>query len=287
MSGEAACRNRRPEVILIAHNSPSDNIENMNILEQIVEYKKSEVARQKAVVSVDALEKSDYYRRECLSLQKFLLDEERTGIIAEFKRRSPSKGIINERSDVIEVTTAYATHGASGISVLTDSNFFGGANSDLIAARVNNIPILRKDFMIDEYQVIEAKSLGADVILLIAACLTPRQVKTLAKAAKSLNLEVLLELHDESEIGHLCDEIDLVGVNNRNLKNFVVDLEQSVRLGEKIGSSKLKIAESGINNLENIFYLKSYGFDGFLIGEYFMKQDDPAASFEKFVSELK
>jgi indole-3-glycerol phosphate synthase len=220
-------------------------------------------------------------------LKKFLLNKDRTAIIAEFKRRSPSKGIINERSDVVEVTTAYANHGASGISVLTDHNFFGGSNNDLIAARANDIPILRKDFMIDEYQIIEAKSLGADVILLIAACLTPLQVKTLATTAKRLALEVLLELHDESELGHLCDEIDLVGVNNRNLKTFTVDLEQSVRLAEKIGTGKLKIAESGISNVQNLLYLKSYGFDGFLMGEYFMKQGDPAASFEKFVRELE
>lgn len=259
----------------------------MNILDQIIEYKRSEVAQQKKAVSVRALEKTGLFSRETLSLKKFLLDKSRTGIIAEFKRRSPSKGIINEKSDVVEVTTAYANHGASGLSVLTDNNFFGGLNDDLIASRVNEIPILRKDFMIDEYQIIEAKSLGADVILLIAACLTPVEVKTLAQAAKKLHLEVLLELHDESETGHLCDEIDLVGVNNRNLKTFTVDLEQSVRLAEKIGSGKPKIAESGISNLKNIGYLRNYGFDGFLIGEYFMKQKDPAASFEKFVNELK
>ncbi len=259
----------------------------MNILEQIVEYKKSEVALQKKTVSIGELEKTDLFLRQALSLKKFLLNKDRTAIIAEFKRRSPSKGIINERSDVVEVTTAYANHGASGISVLTDHNFFGGSNNDLIAARANDIPILRKDFMIDEYQIIEAKSLGADVILLIAACLTPMQVKTLATTAKKLALEVLLELHDESELGHLCDEIDLVGVNNRNLKTFTVDLEQSVRLAEKIGTGKLKIAESGISNVQNLLYLKSYGFDGFLMGEYFMKQGDPAASFEKFVRELE
>jgi indole-3-glycerol phosphate synthase len=163
----------------------------------------------------------------------------------------------------VELTGSYSRLGASGLSVLTDKNFFGGSNEDLIAARVNAIPILRKDFMIDEYQIIEAKAIGADVILLIAACLTPHQVRQLARAAKKLHLEVLLELHDESEIGHICDEVDLVGVNNRNLKTFTVDLDQSIRLAEKIGAGKLKIAESGISNLENIAYLKRYGFDGF------------------------
>jgi indole-3-glycerol phosphate synthase len=141
--------------------------------------------------------------------------------------------------------------------------------------------------MVDEYQVIEAKSMGADVILLIAACLTPSEVKELARAAKNLQLEVLLEIHDENEIDSICDEIDIVGVNNRNLKTFTVDLEQSVKLADQIGSSKLKIAESGISDVKNIGYLKKYGFDGFLIGEHFMKQDDPVASFQTFVRDLK
>lgn len=259
----------------------------MNILDQIIEYKRTEVADQKLAVSIASLETTDFFLRDTLSLKKFLLDKNRTGIIAEFKRRSPSKGIINERSNVVDVTTAYANHGASGLSVLTDNNFFGGSNEDLITARANRIPILRKDFVIDEYQVIEAKSIGADVILLIAACLTPIQVKQLAQTARKIQMEVLLELHDESEIGHICDEVDLVGVNNRNLKTFTVDLDQSVRLAEKIGNSKLKIAESGISELKDIAYLRQYGFDGFLIGEYFMKQNDPAASFEKFACELK
>jgi indole-3-glycerol phosphate synthase len=259
----------------------------MNILEEIIEYKIKEVARQKNAVSIETLEKADLFSRKTLSLKNFLLDKNRTGIIAEFKRRSPSKGIINDSSNVVEVTKGYAAHGASGLSVLTDNNFFGGANGDLTAARVNEIPILRKDFIVDQYQIIEAKSIGADVILLIAAYLTPSAVKKLAKQAKNLQMEVLLEIHDEKEIAHIGDEIDLVGVNNRNLKTFTVDLEQSVKLAEQIGSSKLKIAESGISKIENIAYLKHYGFDGFLIGEHFMKQNNPAASFEKFVKELK
>jgi indole-3-glycerol phosphate synthase len=259
----------------------------MNILDQIVAYKRSEVEDRKVSTDSSALERTDLFSRDTLSLKQFLLDKNRTGIIAEFKRRSPSKGIINEKASVVELTGSYSRLGASGLSVLTDKNFFGGSSEDLIAARVNAIPILRKDFMIDEYQIIEAKAIGADVILLIAACLTPQQVRELARAAKKLHLEVLLELHDENEIGHICDEVDLVGVNNRNLKTFTVDLDQSIRLAEKIGAGKLKIAESGISNLENIAYLKQHGFDGFLIGEYFMKQDDPAMCFEKFVTGLK
>jgi indole-3-glycerol phosphate synthase len=206
----------------------------------------------------------------------------KTGIIAEFKRRSPSKGIINNRDSVEAVTKAYAAYGASGISVLTDHDFFGGSLDDLISARDNGVPLLRKDFTIDEYQVLEAKAYGADVILLIAACLSTQQVKYLAGAAKKLGLEVLLEIHDESELGHICNEIDLVGVNNRNLKTFTVDLENSIRLAEKIGDSFLKVAESGINDVKDIHYLQQHGFKGFLIGEYFMKQQSPALAFKNF-----
>lgn len=259
----------------------------MNILQEIVEHKKVEVDRQKRTVSVQVLESSNFFERDTLSLKKYVSDKGRSGIIAEFKRRSPSKGVINDRSGVVEVTSAYSAFGASGLSVLTDQKYFGGSNADLIAARVNPIPVLRKDFIIDEYQLIEAKSIGADVILLIAACLSPAEVRSLAKAAKKLKLEVLLELHDEDEIGHICPEVDLVGVNNRNLKNFSVNLEQSIRLVEKIGTGKLKIAESGISDHEAIFHLRSHGFDGFLMGEFFMKQEDPGNSFKNFVSQLQ
>ena len=259
----------------------------MNILEQIIQHKKSEVAALKTAVSVAVLEQSGYFLREGLSLKKFLVDEDRSGIIAEFKRRSPSRGVINENVEVVELTTAYAMHGASGLSVLTDNNFFGGSVEDLQQARINAIPILRKDFTIDEYQVIEAKSIGADVILLIAACLTSAEVKRLARTAKQLNLEVLLELHDEGELDHICDDVDFVGVNNRNLKTFTVDLAQSVRLAERIGIEKLKIAESGISTVEDIAFLRKSGFDGFLIGEHFMKQDDPAQYFKKFANQIK
>jgi indole-3-glycerol phosphate synthase len=180
----------------------------------------------------------------------------------------------------------YTAFGASGISVLTDHDFFGGSLDDLVAARDNEVPLLRKDFMIDEYQLIEAKALGADVILLIAACLSPKEVKQLATEAKKLGLEVLLELHGEAELEHICDEVDLVGVNNRNLKNFEVDLQHSVRMAEKIGDGFIKIAESGINDVNNIRFLKQHGFEGFLIGEYFMKQEDPGKAFKEFTYSL-
>lgn len=258
----------------------------MNILEQIVAQKRKEVEQRKKEVDFEALENQRFFSRSTFSLRQFISDSNKTGIIAEYKRKSPSKGIINDRDSVESVTRMYAGFGASGISVLTDYNFFGGSLDDLIAARDNEVPLLRKDFMIDEYQIVEAKAFGADVILLIAACLSPVEVKQLTAVAKKLHLEVLLELHDESELNHICSEVDLVGVNNRNLKNFEVDLEHSVRMAEKIGNDFTKIAESGINNIKNVRYLKQHGFKGFLIGEYFMKQENPGKAFKEFTYSL-
>lgn len=258
----------------------------MNILETIVEHKKGEVDRRKEDWPLAELEKQRYFRRDTLSLKSWLLDRRKTGIIAEYKRRSPSKGVINNRDSVEAVTKAYYGYGASGLSILTDGEFFGGSLDDLIAARDNSLPILRKDFMIDEYQLVEAKAFGADVILLIAACLSPQEVKNLSASAKNLGLEVLLELHAEEELDHICDTVDIVGVNNRNLKNFEVDLEHSVRLAQQIDDRFIKVAESGINDVRNIQYLKGFGFKGFLIGEYFMKQPSPMLAFKDFSYQL-
>ena len=259
----------------------------MNILETIIEYKKSEVRSRKSEVRIEELEKTELFSKPGLSVRDFLLDQSRTGIIAEFKRRSPSKGVINDKAHVVEVTKGYTENGASCLSVLTDEKFFGGSDQDLISARVNAIPILRKDFIIDEYQVIEAKSMGADVILLIAACLSPAEVKKLASTAKGIGLEVLLELHAEEEFQHICDDTTIIGINNRNLKTFDVDIERSLRMAEQIPLSKLKIAESGISTIEDILLFKRHGFQGFLIGENFMKAADPTIAFAEFVNQLK
>ena len=259
----------------------------MNILDKIIEHKKEEVARNKQILSPGQLKQKPDFTRPVFSLKQFLLDETKTGIIAEFKRRSPSKGIINNIADVLEVTKAYTEHGASCLSVLTDSNFFGGAADDLHTARINNIPILRKDFIVDEYQLIEARAMGADVILLIAACLTPESVQELAFFAKSLQLEVLLEIHTEQELQHICSEVDFVGVNNRDLKTFTVDINRSIELGNRIPAGKIKIAESGISDIETINTFKSAGFTGFLMGEKFMKEPYPGVAFEQFVEKLK
>lgn len=259
----------------------------MNILEKIIQHKYQEVEQNRLRVPVKELEKSVFFDRPTLSLRNALLDIGNTGIIAEFKRRSPSKGVINGNADVVKVTTAYASNGAAALSVLTDNQFFGGSNEDLMKARVNNIPILKKDFIVDEYQLVEAKSIGADVILLIAAYLSPAEVKKLAAFAKSLNLEVLLEIHNERELEHICDDCDVVGVNNRDLKNFSVDINRSLELSADIPSDKVKISESGITDTGTIQRLRNSGFRGFLIGENFMKQDDPAIAFASFVKHLK
>ncbi len=259
----------------------------MNILDTIIEHKRDEISFRKEMFSTAQLRQVPGYERKCLSLKAFLTDPAKTGIIAEFKRRSPSKGIINDMAPVEEVTAAYAAHGASGISILTDEPFFGGGPADVQMARFNEVPILRKDFMIDEYQVEEAKAMGADVILLIAACLSPEQVQQLAAYAKVLGLEVLLEIHDTDELAHICSEVDMVGVNNRDLKTFTVDVNRSIELAPLIPADKIKISESGISDVAVIHLLREHGYQGFLIGENFMKAPDPAVAFASFVNELK
>ena len=259
----------------------------MNILQKIIEHKKIEVAEAKKTVSVAELEKRPFFGREVLSLQASLLDTSKTGIIAEFKRKSPSKGVINDKASVVEVTKGYTDAGAACLSVLTDRDFFGGTPADLEAARVNAVPILRKDFIVDEYQILEARAMGADVILLIAACLKPKEVKHLAQFAAGLGLEVLLEIHGDDELDHICGDTPIVGVNNRDLKTFTVDIERSIRLSQQLPVGKLLIAESGINRVETIRHMRDSGFHGFLVGEHFMKDQNPAIAFASFVQQLK
>jgi len=260
----------------------------MNILEEIIEYKKVFLKGKNEEIGYKKLEASVYFNKECLSLAKELNEEKTTGIITEFKRKSPSKGIINDKARIEEVVKAYEENGAAGISVLSDEKYFGGSNEDLIKTRqIIDIPLLRKDFIINEYQVVETKSIGADVILLIAACLTQKEVKGLARTAKNLGLEVLLELHNEKEIDHICDETELIGINNRNLKTFEVDIERSIRMAEMIPAAKIKIAESGISSADDVRLFRMSGFKGFLIGENFMKENDPGKAFKEFVGGLK
>ncbi|WP_319501074.1 indole-3-glycerol phosphate synthase TrpC [uncultured Draconibacterium sp.] len=260
----------------------------MNILDKIVATKKQEVAAQKKVVGIEQLEKYPAFTRKCNSLKENLLKDGASGIIAEFKQKSPSKGEINFSAKVEEVTKAYNAAGASCLSVLTDFEYFGGTLANLTKAREANpdIPILRKDFMIDTYQIVEAKAFGADVILLIAACLSKEKALELAQKAKELGLDVLMEIHNAEELEIVNNYVDVVGVNNRNLKTFEVSVETSVELSQLIPAKFVKISESGLAGAAEINYLKEHGFKGFLIGETFMKTDDPGAACKTLIEEL-
>ena len=258
----------------------------MNILNKIIEQKKIEVAEAKKKVSLEELKDAEFFNRKTFSLKESV--KSGIGIISEFKRKSPSKGIINDQADVLQVTQSYEKFGASGISILTDEEFFGGNLEDILKVRNEiSIPILRKDFMIDKYQFYEAKANGADVILLIASCLSPTQVHEFTELSHELDLEVLLEIHTEEELNHFHKNIDLVGINNRNLKDFKVDLQHSVNLKNLLPKETLSVAESGIYSIENYRFLKEKGFDGFLMGEYFMRNKNPGNAFEDFIVEVK
>ncbi|MDM1295497.1 indole-3-glycerol phosphate synthase TrpC [Sphingobacterium sp. N143] len=260
----------------------------MTILDKIIERKKIEVEKAKALVPFEELLNYPYFGVACLSLRESILDPEKTGIIAEYKRASPSKGNINSTSAVEDVVKAYEEAGASAVSVLTDGEFFKGNLEDLSKARkVLNIPILRKEFIVDKYQITEAKAYGADVILLIAACLKKEEVQEFAAYAHQIGLNVLLEVHNEQELlDNLFDDIDAIGVNNRNLKDFTVDLQHSYDLLDKIPSEYIKVSESGISDPSTIKALRKAGFQGFLIGENFMKTNNPGQAIKDFVKQL-
>ncbi len=248
----------------------------MHILDEIVQSKRKEVTERKALFPVKLLEASIFFAGQCVSMRKYLQRPDKVGIIAEFKRKSPSKGWINHIAEVERTSIGYMQAGASGLSVLTDGPYFGGENEDLLTARKFNFcPILRKDFVVDEYQVIEAKSIGADAVLLIARILTPEQVKSLTTLAHELGMEVLLEIHEESELDHVMVGIDLVGINNRNLDTFETTIETSIALGSRLPDGPVKVTESGISDAETLWMLAQEGFEGFLIGEHFMKHARP------------
>jgi len=261
----------------------------MNILDKIIARKKEEVAESKSLVPVKKLERSIFFDNKVVSMKKYVTREDKTGIIAEFKRKSPSKGIINATASVEKTSIGYMQAGASALSVLTDKDFFGGSNQDLTTARKFNFcPILRKDFIIDEYQIVEAKSIGADCILLIAAALDPKRLADLAAFARSLGMEVLMEVHDQEELDRsLNSHLDLVGVNNRSLKTFEVSLDTSYGLVDRIPNDFVKISESGISDPKTLVELKAAGFDGFLIGENFMKSIRPHQAAYNFMNKFK
>lgn len=261
----------------------------MNTLEKIIADKYLEVEARKQQRPVAVLEKSSTFSRTTLSLKSFLLDPTKSGIITEFKRKSPSKGLINGISSVEVVCKGYEQAGASALSVLTDQDYFGGSTADLELARKQvAIPILRKDFVVDEYQILEAKAMGADCILLIAAALSSAKVNALATFAQSLGLEVLMEVHNLEELEQsFCEPLDVVGVNNRNLKTFEVSLDTSLELVDRIPNQVVKISESGISDPATLLSFRKAGFDGFLIGENFMKTSSPVQAALDFILEFR
>nr|WP_299074593.1 indole-3-glycerol phosphate synthase TrpC [uncultured Allomuricauda sp.] len=260
----------------------------MNILDKIVADKRKEVDIKKALIPVSQLEQAVLYNRDTVSLATSLRNSN-SGIIAEHKRRSPSKSVINQSLNVQDVAKGYEEAGVCGMSVLTDGKYFGGSLDDLLLARASvKMPLLRKEFIIDEYQIVEARAHGADVILLIAAILNKDEIKNLSETAKGLGLDVLLEVHNEEELHKsIMPSLDMLGVNNRNLKTFEVSLETSKSLSALIPDEFVKISESGISSIEAIKDLKQYGYQGFLIGENFMKTENPGKHATEFINELK
>ena len=260
----------------------------MTILEKIIIDKKVEVKLKKKIFSIPYLKTSPLFNLKTISLVK-KLKKSKSGIIAEHKRKSPSKQNINSYSSIIDVTKGYENAGVSGISVLTDKKYFGGSLDDLnLAKGISNIPILRKEFIIDSYQIIESKANGADVILLIASILSKKQIKEFSILAKEFGIEVLLEVHNKEELEKsIMPSIDIIGVNNRDLKTFKVNLDASRELSEYIPKEFLKISESGIDSAESINNLRCFGFNGFLVGENFMKTNNPGKTALKFIKEIE
>lgn len=257
------------------------------ILSEIISFKRKEVRERRQRNPLTLIRQCIPYSTTTVSMHKRLLQDNESGIIAEFKQKSPSLGIINPNVSVAQVTSGYSQAGASALSVLTDNQFFGGSlNNFSIARQHNNCPMLQKDFFIDEYQIYEARALGADVILLIAAVLTREEVKEFASIACSMGMESILEVHTADELASLCPEVTMVGVNNRDLKTFITDLSRAEELSSLIPSGYVKIAESGIRNPEDILRLRNAGYNGFLIGEKFMTQADPAMACADFIKQI-
>ncbi|MBC2839116.1 indole-3-glycerol phosphate synthase TrpC [Robiginitalea sp. SC105] len=259
----------------------------MNILERIAATKRQEIALKRKVVPESQLGASALMDRVPVSMKASLLSRP-FGIIAEHKRRSPSRSVINQSLSVGEVVRGYEAGGAGAVSVLTDATYFGGSLEDLQLARAaTTLPLLRKEFILDPYQVLEARAHGADAILLIAALLEPAEIRQLSDSARRLGLEVLLEVHDLDELRAApADAADMIGVNNRNLKTFDVDLATSHNLAPHIPETALRITESGLGNPGELRALRESGYRGFLMGETFMKQQDPGKALRTFLKDL-
>ena len=257
-----------------------------DILSEIIANKRFEVDLQKQSISLEQLQNSLETTVKQRSLKEALKSSS-SGIIAEFKRRSPSKGWINRKAQAEDIVPGYANAGASAVSILTDEKFFGGNLKDIKDARpLIDIPILRKDFIVDEYQLYQAKIIGADAVLLIAAALKKDDLHALAAKAHELGLEVLLEIHSVEELKYINANMDVIGINNRNLGTFFTDVENSFRLAEQLPSDAVLVSESGISDPVTVKRLQKAGFKGFLIGENFMKTDNPELALKSFIEDL-
>lgn len=259
----------------------------MNILEKIIIHKRNELSEAKALHSIAHFEQQALFNRKCASL-KNKIKQQQFGIIAELKRKSPSKGWLHKNLNFEATAKAYEKAGAAALSVLTDEDFFGGQLAYLQQVKAEvKVPLLRKDFIIDEYQLYQAKAFGADIVLLIAAALSVEVTKNLSIKAKQLGLEILLEVHNEKELTHINEYVDFVGVNNRNLSTFEVSIETSLKLANKIPKDFIRVSESGITKGEEIKQLKDAGYELFLIGEHFMKSENPGFACETLIKTVK
>jgi len=257
------------------------------MLSEIVANRKKQVARNKELYPIKLLETSIYFESPCVSLKHYILRADKSGIIAEFKRKSPSKGILNQYAEVVETTISYMQAGASALSVLTEPDYFMGKDDDLKQARFANFcPILRKDFIFDEYQIIETKSLGADIVLLIAACLDTKELLKLYNLAKQLGLEILFEIHHEDDLKKIPGDDVIIGVNNRNLTTMETDIETSLTMADKLSKDFVLVSESGLKSSVEIIELKKAGYSGFLMGEQFMKFAKPQEAIKQIITEL-
>ncbi|MCQ2218344.1 MAG: indole-3-glycerol phosphate synthase TrpC [Paludibacteraceae bacterium] len=263
-----------------------------DILEEIVANKRIEIEAAKALLPIDDLRRLVEKKIETEGLKqrsmRNSLRNSQSGIISEFKRKSPSKGWIHEDAKVTDVVPKYSANGASAISILTDEKYFGGNQNFIREVRsMIDTPILRKDFIVDEYQLYEAKLIGADAVLLIAADLTQTECKELLGKAHELGLEVLLEIHDEKELEYVTPEVDMLGVNNRHLGTFHTDVQQSFNIASLLPKEFTLVSESGISKAETVKELRSAGFRGFLIGENFMKEGDPGLALKSFIQQVE
>ena len=260
----------------------------MKILDKIVYDKKSEIENLSKIISISDLENQKDFTKQSKSLKESI-KKSKSGIICEFKRKSPSNEKINYKSNVSDVINGYEKAGAVGVSILTNKKYFDGSISDINEAKKSiNIPILRKEFIISEYQIVESKSIGADAILLIASILNKEDIKNYSSLAKSLGLEVLLEIHSIDELNKISNtDVDIIGINNRNLDTLDIDIKNSIDMFEKIPNEFIKISESGISKVESIIRLIKVGYDGFLIGENFMKTSKPEESAYNFIKKVE